>query len=84
MNTSRVGLLLGPLLFLLILLFVSPEGLSHEGVALLAITAWIATWWISEAIPIAATALLPLLLFPLTGVLGIKETSIAYSDRMVL
>lgn len=84
MNTSRIGLLLGPLLFLLIFQFASPVGLSLEGVALLAITAWIATWWITEAIPIAATALLPLLLFPLTGVLGIKETSIAYSDPMVL
>lgn len=84
MNTSRIGLLLGPLLFLLIFQFASPVGLSHEGVALLAITTWIATWWITEAIPIAATALLPLLLFPLTGVLGIKETSIAYSDPMVL
>ncbi|HSI76011.1 MAG TPA: DASS family sodium-coupled anion symporter [Lunatimonas sp.] len=84
MNTSRIGLLLGPLLFILIFQFVSPEGLSREGVALLAITAWIATWWITEAIPIAATALLPLLLFPLTGVSGIKETSLAYSDPMVL
>jgi len=84
MNTSRIGLLLGPLLFLLIFQFASPVGLSREGVALLAITTWIATWWITEAIPIAATALLPLLLFPLTGVLGIKETSIAYSDPMVL
>lgn len=84
MNTSRIGLLLGPLLFILVIQIVSPVGLSNEGVALLAITAWIATWWITEAIPIAATALLPLLLFPLTGVLGIKETSLAYSDPMVL
>lgn len=84
MNTSRIGLLLGPLLFLLIFQFASPVGLSNEGVALLAITTLIATWWITEAIPIAATALLPLLLFPLTGVLSIKETSIAYSDPMVL
>lgn len=84
MNTSRIGLLLGPLLFILVIQFVSPVDLSNEGVALLAITAWIAIWWITEAIPIAATALLPLLLFPLTGVLGIKDTSLAYSDPMVL
>nr|MBI1229765.1 anion transporter [Cytophagales bacterium] len=63
MTTSRIGLLLGPLLFILINQFATPAGLSAEGVSLLAITAWIAAWWITEAIPIAATALLPLILF---------------------
>ncbi|WP_209332576.1 SLC13 family permease [Lunatimonas salinarum] len=84
MSISRIGLFLGPLLFSAILLLVKPADLSTEGVSLIAITAWIAVWWITEAIPIAATALLPLVLFPLTGVLGIKETSVAYSDPMVL
>jgi sodium-dependent dicarboxylate transporter 2/3/5 len=84
MKISQLGLVLGPLLFLAITFLVQPAGLSAEGVSLLAITAWIAVWWISEAIPIAATAMLPLVLFPLTGILGIKETSIAYSDPMVL
>jgi sodium-dependent dicarboxylate transporter 2/3/5 len=84
MTTSRLGLLLGPLLFVLINQFATPVGLSAEGVSLLAITAWIAAWWITEAIPIAATALLPLILFPLMGIMGIKDTSLAYSDPMVL
>lgn len=84
MTTSRIGLLLGPLLFVLINQFATPVGLSAEGVSLLAITAWIAAWWITEAIPIAATALLPLILFPLMGIMGIKDTSLAYSDPMVL
>jgi len=50
----------------------------------MAATCWVAIWWITEAIPIAATSLLPLLLFPLLGIMGIKQTSIAYSDPMVL
>jgi sodium-dependent dicarboxylate transporter 2/3/5 len=43
-----VGLLLGPALFLLTVLFFSPEGLSDQGKLVLGITLWIATWWITE------------------------------------
>lgn len=62
-----IGLFLGPLLFVLTLLFFQPEGLSPEGKAVLASTLWIATWWITEAIPIPATSLLPIILLPITG-----------------
>jgi solute carrier family 13 (sodium-dependent dicarboxylate transporter), member 2/3/5 len=84
MNTSKTGLMLGPIVFLLVYLFLDPTGLSVEGNALLAVTLWIAIWWITEAIPIAATALLPLVLFPLTGIMGIKQTAVPYADPMVL
>ncbi|KGX92956.1 anion transporter [Pontibacillus halophilus JSM 076056 = DSM 19796] len=77
---QKVGLVLGPLLFLLTLLFFRPSGLSMEGVAVLASTLWIATWWITEAAPIPATALLPIVLFPLTGGLEIDATTSAYGD----
>ncbi len=83
-NISFIGLCAGPLTFVLILFFSNPEDLSPEGLALMAATSWVAIWWITEAIPIAATSLLPLLLFPLLGIMSIKQTSIAYSDPMVL
>lgn len=66
-TTKQIGLALGPTLFFLILYFFQPLGLSEQAIAVLAATAWIAVWWITEAIPIAATALLPLVLFPLTA-----------------
>ncbi len=47
-----IGLILGPLLFLLTLLFFHPQDLPWKGVYVLAITLWIATWWITEAIPL--------------------------------
>jgi di/tricarboxylate transporter len=62
-RTKQIGFLLGPLLFILILFFFKPEGLSPQARAVLASTAWIAVWWITEAIPIAVTALLPIVLF---------------------
>ncbi|MFG6115998.1 SLC13 family permease [Halobacillus sp. MO56] len=82
---QKIGLWLGPLLFLLTLLFVKPESLSQEGVAILASTLWIATWWITEAIPIPATSLLPIVLFPLSGGLDIDTTASSYgSDTIFL
>ncbi|MFC0299941.1 SLC13 family permease [Virgibacillus soli] len=78
-----VGFILGPLLFVLTLLFFSPEGLSKEGVAILASTIWIAVWWMTEAIPIPATSLLPIVLFPLTGGLDTKVTTASYGSDIV-
>lgn len=77
------GLILGPALFVLTLLFFSPEGLSPEARAILASTLWIATWWITEAIPIPATSLLPIILFPLTGGLDIGPTTSSYGDGTI-
>ncbi len=77
------GLILGPILFLLILLFLKPEGLSPEGVAVLASTVWIAIWWVTEAIPIPATSLLPIILFPLTNAVTTSVVTGAYADNNI-
>ncbi|MBN2869059.1 MAG: anion permease, partial [Flavobacteriaceae bacterium] len=82
-NTQKIGLVLGPIAFLLLLLFFKPEGLSTEGRAVLAATAWIAIWWITEAIPIAVTALLPIALFPLSGGLNLNDTTSAFGHKFV-
>ncbi|WHX26716.1 SLC13 family permease [Virgibacillus halodenitrificans] len=82
---QKFGLIAGPAIFLLILLFFSPEDLSKEGIAILASTSWIAVWWMTEAIPIPATSLLPIILFPLTGGLDIDTTTSSYgSDTIFL
>ncbi|MGM0896748.1 MAG: SLC13 family permease [Bacillota bacterium] len=83
-NTPQlIGLILGPLLFILTMLFFNPEGLSPEAKAILASTIWIATWWITEAIPIPATSLLPIILFPLSGGLDVGETTSAYGNDTI-
>ncbi|PTE42846.1 C4-dicarboxylate ABC transporter [Staphylococcus equorum] len=78
-----IGLILGPLLFVLTLLFLQPEGLSSKGIFVLATTLWIATWWITEAIPIAATSLLPLILMPIGHVLSPEEVSAQYGNDII-
>ncbi|MGJ8593080.1 MAG: SLC13 family permease [Aquaticitalea sp.] len=82
-RTKQIGFLLGPLLFVLILFFFNPEGLSPQARAVLASTAWIAVWWITEAIPIAVTALLPIVLFPLSGGLDLGTTTSAFGHKYV-
>ena len=79
----KVGFVLGPLLFVLVLLAPNPEGLSHAGQAVAASTVWIATWWISEAIPIPATSLLPLVLFPVTGAVEPGQTAQPYASSII-
>lgn len=80
---QKLGLFLGPALFLLTLLFFAPDGLSYEGRAVLGVTLWVAVWWITEAIPIPATSLLPLVLFPITGALDSGTTTSAYGDDII-
>ncbi|MFC4713236.1 SLC13 family permease [Planococcus dechangensis] len=83
-NTPQlIGLAAGPLLFILTMLFFNPEGLPPEAKAILASTLWIATWWITEAIPIPATSLLPIILFPLSDGLDIGETTSAYGNDTI-
>ncbi len=80
---QRIGLLLGPLLFLLVLLMPTPEAMSPAAQRLAAVTLLMASWWISEALPIAATALLPIVLFPLLEVMSLAQTTSAYANPMV-
>src|SRR5699024_3244566 len=53
------------------------------GQAVGATTAWVATWWISEAMPIPATSLLPIVLFPATGAVDIDATTAPYADTYI-
>ncbi|UMZ74822.1 SLC13 family permease [Natranaerofaba carboxydovora] len=80
---QKVGLFLGPLLFVIFLLIPTPPGMEPEAQRVLASTAWVACWWITEAIPIPATSLLPVVLFPMTGALGASESMAPYANPNV-
>tara|TARA_R110002126_G_scaffold129572_3_gene272473 strand:- start:1323 stop:2765 length:1443 start_codon:yes stop_codon:yes gene_type:complete len=83
LSKKTIGLILGPTLFTIILLFFNADGLSIEGKAVLASAVWVAIWWITEALPIAATALLPIVLFPISGGLSLKETTASYGHKYI-
>jgi sodium-dependent dicarboxylate transporter 2/3/5 len=60
-----------------------PEGLSPTAFMLLGITIWMAVWWVFEVVPIAVTALIPIILFPLFEVLPISDTTAQYGHKYV-
>ncbi|SFZ95119.1 solute carrier family 13 (sodium-dependent dicarboxylate transporter), member 2/3/5 [Flaviramulus basaltis] len=83
LSKKKIGLFLGPILFILIKFFFHPEELDDSANAILASTVWIAVWWITEAIPISATALLPIVLFPLTEGLSLSSTTASYGHKYI-
>ncbi|GAB3655588.1 SLC13 family permease [Echinicola sediminis] len=81
--SKQLPALLGPLVFLGFMWAEPPEGMSEGAFQVAAVTLWMAIWWISEAVPIAVTALLPIILFPLTGAVDISATTEAYGHKYI-
>jgi sodium-dependent dicarboxylate transporter 2/3/5 len=79
----RVGLAAGPLLCVALLLFPTPDGLDPAAWRTAAVGALMAVWWITEALPIAATALVPLVLFPLLGIADIDRAATPYANPLI-
>ncbi len=81
-RTKGIGLIAGPLVFLLLAFW--PGGLvSPEGDKVLAMAAWMVIWWITEAVSISVTALLPLLLFPLLGIMELPDVGANYGSPII-
>jgi len=78
-----VGLVLGGVLFLLMLILPAPAGLGAAAWRVAAAGVLMATWWVTEAIPIPATALLPLALFPLLGVADIRDAAAPFANPII-
>ncbi|PKN07019.1 MAG: anion transporter [Deltaproteobacteria bacterium HGW-Deltaproteobacteria-8] len=77
------GLFLGPIVFLIICFLPLPAGLTPPALYCGAVTALMAIWWISEAIPIPATSLIPIVLFPLLQILPTSKVTPAYSNHLI-
>ena len=80
---GRVGLLGGLLLFVLLLLLPPPAGMSVAAWRTAAMALLMAVWWITEAIPIPATALAPLALSPLLGIAPIGPAAAPYANPVI-
>ena len=82
--SRRFNIILGPSLFFIFYFLIHPfDGMNTQSHAIFCSVLWIATWWITEAIPIPVTSLLPLVLFPLTGGLDLKLTASSYGDKII-
>ena len=84
MGVKKVGLVLGPTLAGLMLLIGAPEGLSFAAWGTGALMVLMATWWATEAIPIPATSLLPLVVLPLIEAGTPRQVGADYANYIVL
>jgi len=78
MMARRIGLALGPLAFALTMLLAPPAGMSAGAWLVAGLTVWMAAWWMTEAVPLTVTALLPFVILPLAGVSTAEETASTY------
>lgn len=82
-RAQNVGLFLGPLLLILMLSTGSPESLNQTAWSTAAVGVLMAVWWATEAVPIAITALLPLVAFPMLRIASIQVTSAPYANKVI-
>ena len=82
MDSKKIGFWSGLILFFVILLFFNPDDLSDRGQITAAIFVLMGIWWATEALPLPATALIPLVAFPLLGVEQIGVLSKEYMNKV--
>lgn len=82
-TSQKVGLFLGPALFLVIVLSDAPAALSQSAWMTAAVGVLMAVWWATEAVPIAVTALIPIVAFPMLGIANIQDTTAPYSNKVI-
>lgn len=73
---------LGPIVGVLVALLL-PSSLAFEGRAVAGAAIWMAIWWMTEAVPIPVTSLLPLVLFPLFGMGTMEQVASPYANSVV-
>jgi solute carrier family 13 (sodium-dependent dicarboxylate transporter), member 2/3/5 len=83
MQARHVALFLGPVFFALCAATIGWGGMVPTAQLALGVTLWMATWWITEVVPPAATALLPVVLFPICGILPLKTTTAEYGNELI-
>ena len=80
---QKIGFFLGLLIFILILIFADLDPANPNLTKMAAVASLMAVWWITEAIPLAATSLIPILIFPLTGILDGEKTAGSYINSVI-
>ncbi|MBR9909233.1 MAG: DASS family sodium-coupled anion symporter [Gammaproteobacteria bacterium] len=78
-----IAIVAGPLICLLLVFLPAPGELSPQAWKLVALAAWMVTWWMMEAAPLAITALLPIPLMPLLGIADEKSVAANYGNPLI-
>ncbi|WP_370031933.1 SLC13 family permease [Qipengyuania mesophila] len=78
MNAKTIGLIVGALALLASIFLPAPAGMTREAFVVAGLVLLMASWWMTEALPLTATALMPFLVLPFAGVMDAKATASAY------
>lgn len=83
MITQRIGFVVGLAGFLLTLIVPAPAGMPAPAWATAGLVWWMAAWWMTEALPLYATAFLPFVVLPLIGVADANKTAASYYSPVI-
>jgi len=78
-----LAIVIGPFVIIAMAFMPVPEGLSSQAMAVAAVAILMAIWWMTEAVPLAVTALMPLVLFPPLGIASLDSTAREYAHPLV-
>src|SRR5690554_3931584 len=81
-HRQKVGLVVGPLLFVAMLLAPLPAGMEPGAQKVAAVAMLMASFWIAETLPIPVTAMLPIFMFPLLGVMTTGQVTVNYGNEI--
>lgn len=79
----QIGFVLGLALFLMTFLVAPPAGMSEPAWRVCGLALWMAAWWITEAMPLPVTALLPLVVLPLANLMPLKKASANFAADLI-
>ena len=83
MSSKKIGFVFGIVIFVFLLVIPAPMGMEPYAMRVAAVALLMAVWWITEPIPIAATSLLPIALYPLLGIMSSAATTRSYADHVI-
>ncbi|WP_066553182.1 SLC13 family permease [Croceicoccus bisphenolivorans] len=78
MNGARIGFWLGLAFMAATIVLPAPAGMTPQAWHTAGLVLWMASWWMTQAIPLSATALLPFVVLPLAGVSPAKTVAASY------
>ena len=80
---QNIGLILGPLVAAIFFVLPPAEGLTLEAWRVVSIALWMAIWWATEAIPVPATSLIPLISLPVLGITDARGAAAPYAHNII-
>lgn len=83
MTARKIGLIAGPLAFALTLVIAPPAAMAAPAWLVAGLVLWMAAWWMTEAVPLSVTGLLPFVILPFAGVMDAKATASAYYSPII-